>query len=221
MPTSILASASGDSVSGAPLPSRQALIIWLAPALIVVLDQTTKWMVATFMEIHQTVHVLGDWMCLTYVLNPGGAFGVQWEHPVTYFIAAAIVIGWIVWHLWRHGHEQHLSHLALALILGGAVGNLIDRLILGQVIDFIDVEFFDMRIPAFDFGVIHHPGYVMDRWPTFNVADSAVTVGVLALLVTLWHDPVIGAVRPGGQSQQMLPQDRETPAEEIAETGDE
>ena len=194
------------------------MILWLVPVFIVVLDQATKWVVAGLMNLHQTIHLMGDWVCLTYVLNPGGAFGVQWEHQGFYFLAAVIVIGWIIWHLRRRDHERHLSQWALALILGGAVGNLIDRLILGQVIDFIDVEFFDIKIPAFDFGVIHHPGYVMDRWPTFNVADSAVTIGVLVLIVTLWYDPAIGTAK---QPPQPGNQDSEVPSVQIADTNDE
>ncbi len=169
--------------------------IWLLPLAVVILDQATKWIVASRMDLHQSIKVIGDWFCLTYILNPGGAFGVQWSNQATYFVAAFVVIGWIGWHLFRDGHEGRLSHWALALILGGAIGNLIDRIVLGQVIDFIDVDFFDMRVPSFDLGFIQHPGYLMDRWPTFNIADSAVTVGVITLLVTLWWDPIFGRGR--------------------------
>jgi signal peptidase II len=137
------------------------------------------------------VQVFGDWFRLTYILNPGGAFGVRWGHQGFYFAAALLVIAWIGWHLWSHGTARRLSNWALALILGGAIGNLIDRVILGQVIDFIDVEFPNMRIPAFDFGLLRHPGVFMDRWPTFNIADSAVTVGVIILVITLFYDPVL------------------------------
>jgi signal peptidase II len=170
-------------------------MIWLLPLCVVVLDQATKWLVASLMDLHQSIPLIGSWVCLTYILNPGGAFGVQWGHQGIYFVAAFVVIGWIGWHLYQHGRESHLSQWALALILGGALGNLIDRVVLGQVIDFIDVEFFDMSIPAFDLGFIQHPGYYMDRWPTFNIADSAVTVGVVTLLVTLWWDPILGRTR--------------------------
>ncbi|GAB4327333.1 MAG: signal peptidase II [Candidatus Zixiibacteriota bacterium] len=163
--------------------------LWLIPTILVVVDQITKWSVATFMQLYQSVPVMGDWFRLTYIHNPGGAFGVRWGHQGLYFAAAIIVIGWICWHLWRHGSVVHLSTLALALILGGAFGNLIDRVILGEVIDFLDFEFPDMRIPQFDFGIIRHPGVMLDRWPIFNIADSAVTVGVLALVVSLFYDP--------------------------------
>jgi signal peptidase II len=171
--------------------SRRIHAIWLIPALIILFDQATKWIVVAAMELHQSVPVFGDWFRITYILNPGGAFGVRWGHQGFYFLAALLVIAWITWHLWQHGTARRLSGWALALILGGAIGNLTDRIILGQVIDFVDVEFPDMRIPAFDFGLLRHPGMYMDRWPTFNVADSAVTTGVIILIITLFYDPIL------------------------------
>jgi signal peptidase II len=186
----------GDSQSAVADRGGPYRLVWVIPLCVVVLDQASKWVVVATMDLHQSVQVIGRWLNLTYILNPGGAFGVEWGHQGTYYVAAFVVITWIGWHLFRRSHDRRLSHLALALVLGGAIGNLIDRLLLGQVIDFIDVEFFDMRIPAFDLGFIHHPGYFMDRWPTFNVADSAVTVGVITLLLTLWYDPILCRRRP-------------------------
>lgn len=175
-----------------PASTRPDNAVWIIPAVIVILDQFTKWSIHATMSLYQSVSIAGDWVRLTYIHNPGGAFGVRWGHNGIYFVAASLVIAWIAWHLWRHGSERRLSIIALAMVLGGAVGNMIDRVILGEVIDFIDVEFPDMRIPAFDIGFLHHAGVEMDRWPTFNVADSAVTVGIIILLVTLWRDPLIG-----------------------------
>lgn len=172
---------------------------WVIPAVIIILDQASKWAVYASLKLHQSVMILGDWLRLTYIQNPGGAFGVRWGHQGFYYAAALLVIAWIVWHLWHHRPPHRLSTGALALILGGAIGNLIDRLVLGRVIDFIDVEFPDMNIPAFDLGLVHHPGLQMDRWPTFNIADSAVTVGVILLVITLFYDPVL-ARRPVPES---------------------
>ncbi len=190
------------------LSPRMHRSLWLIPFIIVVVDQITKWSVATSMRLHESIPVLGDWFRLTYIHNPGGAFGVRWGHDGLYFIAAIIVIGWIVWHLWRHGASVHLSTLALALILGGAIGNLIDRTILGEVIDFLDFEFPDMRVPQFDFGFISHSGVMLDRWPIFNVADSSVTVGVLTLIVSLFYDPRLYGVttQPATQSTADAPE---------------
>jgi len=199
-----------ESASGRP-----TYVFWIIPAVIIILDQATKWAVVASLSLYQSVSVFGDWFRLTYILNPGGAFGVRWDNQAFYFTAASLVIVWVIWHLWRHGSSRRLSNWALALILGGAIGNFIDRIIVGQVIDFVDVEFPNIRIPAFDFGVISHPGVLMDRWPTFNVADSAVTVGVIILIVTLFYDPVLrrrpspvgpSATREGHSGVEAAPQ---------------
>ncbi|MBD3298175.1 MAG: signal peptidase II, partial [candidate division Zixibacteria bacterium] len=81
--------------------------LWLIPCIIVVVDQITKWSVAASMRLHESIPVLGDWFRLTYIHNPGGAFGVRWGHDGLYFLAAIIVIGWVVWHLWKHGAAVH------------------------------------------------------------------------------------------------------------------
>lgn len=165
--------------------------MWLLLLVIVVLDQLTKFLVVSSMELYESIPVIGEILRFTYIRNPGGAFGLRWGHVAVYYIAAGAVIVWIVWHIWRDGHTRRLSMWALALILSGAIGNLIDRVLQGEVVDFIDCEFFDITVPGFDIGILHHPGITMDRWPTFNIADSAVTVGVVALLISLVRDPVL------------------------------
>ena len=168
--------------------------MWIAILAIILLDQLTKYLVLTSMDLYQSIPVFGDALRLTYIRNAGGAFGLRWGHVAVYYVSAAIVVGWIGWHLWRDGYTRRLSLWSLVLILGGAIGNLIDRLMHGEVIDFIDAEFFDLRVPAFDIGILHHPGLNLDRWPTFNVADSAVTIGVTLLVISLFWDPVVGHV---------------------------
>ncbi len=170
--------------------------MWLLLLLIVVLDQLTKFLVVSSMDLYESIPVLGDVLRFTYIRNPGGAFGLRWGHVAVYYVAAGLVIVWIVWHIWREGHTRRLSMWALALILSGAIGNLIDRVLQGEVVDFIDCEFFDLAVPAFNIGILNHPGLEMDRWPTFNIADSAVTVGVAALLFSLFRDPVLFGSTP-------------------------
>ena len=165
--------------------------MWLVLLLVVVLDQLTKFLVVSSMELHESIPILGDTLCLTYIRNPGGAFGLRWGHVAVYYVAAGLVIVWIAWQIIREGHTRRLSMWALALILAGALGNFIDRVLLGEVVDFIDCEFFDISVPAFNIGILNHAGLEMDRWPTFNIADSAVTVGVVVLLISLFRDPVL------------------------------
>ncbi|MFZ1640330.1 MAG: signal peptidase II [Candidatus Contendobacter sp.] len=144
---------------------------WLS-ILVVVLDQATKYLAETLLAMHQPVPVLPSFnLMLTY--NTGAAFSFLreaggWQRWFFLVLGSAVSIGLIVW-LWRLKPGDKWLALALALILGGAVGNLIDRAWLGQVIDFIQLYY--------------------DRWyfPTFNVADSAITIGAaLLVLDSLW-----------------------------------
>ena len=140
---------------------------WIALALaIVVIDQITKFVILQKFVLHETLYVT-SFFNLVYVRNAGAAFSLfadagGWQR--FFFIGVAVVASaWVVWLLRRHP-EQKLFCLALAMILGGAVGNLIDRVIFGSVVDFVQV---------------HYAGYF---FPAFNVADSAITVGAGLLL---------------------------------------
>jgi signal peptidase II len=85
--------------------------------------------------------------------------------------------------------KQHVVlRFAFALILGGAFGNLIDRFLYGRVVDFLDFEFFDISIPPFSFLFIDFGGYHMTRWPVFNIADIAVTVGMIMIILNAIFD---------------------------------
>ena len=140
---------------------------WWLSAVVVVLDQATKFLAELLLEMHQPVPVLPSFnLMLTY--NPGAAFSFLagaggWQRWFFLGLGAAVSLGLVIWLTRLRPEEKRLA-LALALILGGAVGNLIDRAWLGQVIDFIQLYY--------------------DRWywPAFNIADSAITLGA-ALLV--------------------------------------
>lgn len=141
--------------------------IWLS-VLVVALDQATKFLAETFLAMHQPVPVL-SWFNLMLTYNTGAAFSFLagaggWQRWFFLGLGTAVSIGLVVW-LWRLKPEEQWLAAALALILGGAVGNLIDRAWLGQVIDFIQLYY--------------------DRWywPAFNIADSAITVGATLLLL--------------------------------------
>lgn len=168
---------------------RQRIILGCGVGLLIVLDQLTKFFVRQSFSLGESVRVLGDFFRLTYIHNPAGAFGIAFVHPAVYFIASAVIAILISISLYRHPILRSWSVWGLALVLGGAVGNLIDRVLLGEVVDFLDCEFFDITLRAFSFWFIHFPGYTMTRWPIFNVADSAVTVGIVLLILSTWLDP--------------------------------
>ncbi len=156
-------------------------ILWVAAAVFI-LDQISKWIVQANMELYASLQVLGNFFRITFVENPGMAFGLQLGNNLFFTVFAVIASVAIVYYLLQLPLTQRLARLALTLILGGAMGNLLDRLLRGKVVDFLDFEFFNIHIPAFKLLFLQFPGYELDRWPVFNVADSAVTIGMFLLL---------------------------------------
>lgn len=148
-------------------------ILFLSVAgLLILLDQLTKvWITAT-MRLHEAYPVIDGFFNIVYVRNPGAAFGFLAGASPTFrsvfFLAATLAAILLILHYLRQTSAKELSLLlSLALILAGAVGNLIDRIRFGEVVDFLDVYVGD-----------HH-------WPAFNVADAAITTGAALLLILL------------------------------------
>ena len=147
---------------------------WYALAgLIIILDQLSKWLVLNHMKFGETIYVAPFWnWVLTF--NPGAAFSFLadqqgWQRWL--FTALALgVSGWIAVELKKHP-QQILPSLALTLVMGGALGNVIDRVRFGAVVDFIQW---------------HVAGYY---WPAFNVADSAITLGAVLLVLAQLFAP--------------------------------
>jgi signal peptidase II len=141
--------------------------LWLT-GVVVALDQFTKWMVDASMGLYETIE-LTPFFQLTYLRNQGAAFSFLsqaggWQRWFFILLSAAASIGISIW-LRRLRPDQWWEAIAWALVLGGALGNLIDRIAYGYVIDFLDV---------------FYRGW---HWPAFNIADSAITVGVAMLLI--------------------------------------
>jgi signal peptidase II len=146
--------------------ARQTLALPLAVAvLVVVLDQVTKWLIVRELgpasENHRT-GLVRDALAFHYVENSGAAFGMLRGQTVVLAVAAAFVVGALIISYQRATHATWQLTAGLGLLLGGAIGNLIDRIRVGYVVDFIAVS----------------------AWPKFNVADSAITVGVFLIA---WH----------------------------------
>ena len=141
--------------------------LWLS-LLAVLLDQWSKLAIADSMQLYQSIPIM-PYFNLTYVHNTGAAFSFLseaggWQR--WFFAGLALVISAVI-AVWLARLKQHetLLAVALSLVLGGAMGNLIDRLAYGYVIDFLDVY------------------YQTWHWPAFNIADSAITLGVILMLV--------------------------------------
>ena len=162
--------------SGDQRVSPSSRMVVATVAAVVALDQLAKWCVERSMYVHQSVPVIEGVFNLTYVRNPGAAFGLladmPWAVRVPLFLAVsvgALVLLLVILRGLRP--EQSSLRVALAGVLGGAIGNLIDRVQDGDVIDFLD---------------LHWRGY---HWPAFNVADSCITVGIAVLLVNSLRSP--------------------------------
>ena len=146
--------------------------------LILVLDQATKYLVEKHVLLYETITVVSGFFNLTHVRNPGAAFGIFATMPdmwrSLFFISVTIIAVAVIAFLIRTTSER-LQIIAFSLIAGGAVGNLVDRVRYGEVVDFIQ-------------------WYVKDYyWPSFNVADSAISVGVALLVVDmLFNKPKVG-----------------------------
>jgi signal peptidase II len=155
--------------SGASRP-----LFWATAGGVVAGDIVTK-ILAVATLTHLPLRLVGDWLRFRLVYNPGAAFGISaGPYSRSVFTVLALVALGVLWGMVRQtGPDQRIRLTALGLVCGGAIGNLIDRVRspLG-VVDFIDVGL----------------GPYLPPWPTFNVADMAVTCGAIALAAVLWHE---------------------------------
>jgi signal peptidase II len=146
------------------------VILGLVSISTIVLDQATKLQIMQTMRLYESIPIIPDFFSLTYIRNPGAAFGLlasssAWFRMVFFGLAslfALILLGTIFFRL---RHDDRIGQFSVAAILGGAIGNLLDRLRYGEVVDFLDVYI----------GAYH--------WPAFNVADTAISVGVFFLFI--------------------------------------
>ena len=162
---------------------RQSVLI---AAVLVVLDQVTKVLVKTSMMLGESHPMIGSMVNLTFVENPGMAFGISWgDGKLILTLLTIVIAGVLVWYLRQIASGHWAPRLAVTLILAGAVGNLIDRALYGVI--FGDAPLFYGRVVDFiqvDIPDITWLGDVHTHFPVFNVADSCVTVGVILLLLT-------------------------------------
>ena len=161
-----------------PAPSRPSAWFYALAFAVFVLDQWTKWIVVSKMWRGQSIDVLGTFFRLTYVRNDGAAFGLDLGGRWSFVAVTILVAAFIVFYYWR-SERSLAARWGLALILGGALGNLADRIRLGEVVDFLHLS-----VAGFS-------------WPIFNVADIGVTVGVGLLALHLFRDEHHSAQAPG------------------------
>ena len=160
----------------------------LLAVAVILLDAWTKWLVSTHVDMHESITLIPNLFELVHVRNTGAAFGIgaNAETRLVPFLLNAGAIGVfivVVVYALRTAVTDRLLQIALHLILGGAIGNLIDRFRLGYVVDFLDVY---VNVG----GQPHH-------WPAFNVADSAICIGIALLFLDMRK-------KPEGQPDQLV-----------------
>jgi signal peptidase II len=144
-------------------------------AVVVIADQVSKaWVLANMVE-HTSRAVLGDFFMLSLVYNEGGAMGTRLGPSGYYLGMALLILPLVLFYIYRNRFVRLVS-IPLALIAGGAIGNLIDRIRLGRVVDFLDVDFFDISIGSFH----------LYRWWTFNIADAAISCAIVFLVAYMF-----------------------------------
>lgn len=140
---------------------------------VVALDAATKFLIQQSFRLYEQVEIIGTYFRLTYIYNPGAAFGIHvgdYSRPI-FLVLSAIALAALTGMYWATPARERVRLAAIALICGGAIGNLIDRVRSeAGVVDFLDVGIGDLR------------------WPVFNVADIAVTTGAIFLALSLWRE---------------------------------
>lgn len=149
---------------------------YLVMLIVLILDQLSKYIIRMNLEMHHSIPVLqrlfGDTFMLTHVRNSGAAFSIGFASDATnrifFIITTLVALAMIIYLLYQSTHR--LQVFAFGLVLGGAVGNLADRILLGGVTDFINVDF---------------PDFIMERFPIFNIADSCIFIAVCLLIFVI------------------------------------
>jgi signal peptidase II len=155
------------------------LFLALVPA-VVIPDQLTKAWIVARLQPREGIEVLGDYVRLVHSQNTGGLFGFFRDQAPIFAVMSIVVVGLIAWYHARGGRSPYLS-LTLGLLTGGAIGNLLDRLRLGHVVDFVDVGIGDLR------------------WYTFNVADMAISASLILLLLLALRPSLANPTGADGQ----------------------
>lgn len=133
--------------------------------LVILVDFFSKYIVSKLMTVNETINLIDNFFRITYVKNTGAAFSIFSNNTILVIIISVIVIGFLLFYIYKNKGNNKLENVSYAFILGGAIGNLIDRLVYGYVIDFLDFE-----ILSYDA-------------PIFNLADTFIVIGVILFLI--------------------------------------
>ena len=144
------------------------MLIWLT-LVIILLDMVSKYIVSRLLIVNESVMIIKNFFNITYVRNTGAAFGIFSGSTFLVMIVSFIIIIGIIIYISKNKPSNKMEKVAYSLILGGAIGNFIDRIIYGYVRDFIEIDIFGWD------------------YPIFNLADVFVVVGVILLVIATWR----------------------------------
>ncbi len=142
------------------------MLYYVTAILIITADQISKWAIVNYMDLYESIPIIEGWLHITSCRNKGAAFSMLQDQRLFFIILTSIVVIILIFFIFKIYKEYKYVAFALSLILGGSIGNLIDRVRIGEVIDFIDVQIINFAV--------------------FNIADSAVVVGTILLLIHMF-----------------------------------
>jgi signal peptidase II len=148
------------------------LFYYFIAGFVIVLDQLTKWLVVRNMTEGESIQIIDNFLYLTSHRNRGAAWGILEGQMWFFYIITIVVVIGIIYYMQKHAKGKVLFSISLAFMLGGAIGNFIDRVLRKEVVDFLNTYIF-----SYDF-------------PIFNIADAALTVGVVLLLIYMFFDEI-------------------------------
>ncbi len=146
------------------MKNKKYLTVSLIALLIVIFDQITKLLIIKNFRLNQSIPIINKIFHLTYVQNTGAGFGILKGFNLLLILASIIVISIIIYYIKNVKENEILLQTLIGFVLGGAIGNLIDRIRLSYVVDFLDFQI----------------------WPVFNIADSFITIGIIGLVIYFW-----------------------------------
>jgi signal peptidase II len=148
----------------------KSVFYYLISLLVILLDQITKWLIVSRMEYGESIQIIDNILYITSHRNRGAAWGILQGQMWLFYVITLIVIVGIIIYIQKAAKNKWLMGLSLGLMLGGAIGNFIDRVVRKEVVDFIHTFIF---------------GY---NFPVFNIADSALCIGVILLMIQMFKD---------------------------------
>lgn len=172
-----------------PINIKKIYALWIM-LIVLILDQLTKVLVRSRMELYSSIDLIGKTLRLSHVENDGAAFSLSLPNPsynrIFFIIVTLIALGFVLYLLYKAVHR--IQVFAFGLVLGGAIGNLIDRIRYGRVTDFIDADF---------------PDFIMQRWPVFNIADSAIVIAMVLIIIDVIFFPDTDVHTPSSVSSDI------------------